>query len=113
MNSIQHLTGVAIAGLVAVCQGGAVPCAAAELSGRVVVGGAPVADSTVTLWEAGESAPQKLAETRSGRDGAFAFANSGEATFATSWRAAGVWLAAAARSPFWLCSATKRRTVSR
>ena len=73
------MTGAAITGLVAVWLGGAMPCAAAELSGRVIVGGAPVADSTVTLWQAGEGAPQKLGGIRSRTDGAFAFPNLGAA----------------------------------
>ena len=67
---------------------GALLCAAAffvpsraaladQLSGRVLVGGAPVADSAVTLWSASASAPQKLGEARTNADGQFTFANAG------------------------------------
>ena len=42
-----------------------------HLSGRVTVGGAPVAKSTVTLWEANAAAPNKLAETKTNDDGKF------------------------------------------
>ena len=45
--------------------------AADHLSGLVLLGGAPVAKSIVTLWEASGSAPKKLAEVRSDSDGKF------------------------------------------
>ncbi len=41
------------------------------IKGHVFGGGAPVAQSTVTLWEAGAGAPRKLAETKTKDDGAF------------------------------------------
>ncbi|MCW5892413.1 MAG: hypothetical protein KIT14_17975 [bacterium] len=44
---------------------------AEQLTGNVTGGGGPIAESTVTLWAAGEADPTKLSETRSGDDGAF------------------------------------------
>jgi hypothetical protein len=44
---------------------------AATLNGQVLGGGAPVANSTVTLWAASAGAPKQLAQTRSGADGRF------------------------------------------
>jgi len=37
---------------------------AEHLSGQVTIGGAPLAQSTVTLWEASADAPKKVAETK-------------------------------------------------
>jgi hypothetical protein len=45
--------------------------AANGIKGQVLVGGGPIAESTVTLWEASASAPKKLAETKSNDDGRF------------------------------------------
>jgi hypothetical protein len=42
-----------------------------HLGGQVLVGGSPVAKSSVTLWEAQASAPKKLAETKTNEDGRF------------------------------------------
>jgi hypothetical protein len=44
---------------------------AATLKGQVLGGGAPVANSTVTLWAASAGAPKQLAQARSGADGRF------------------------------------------
>ena len=53
-----------------VCLGsGAVTADALE--GKVLGGGQPVANSTVTLWAAGEGAPQQLGQARTGADGSF------------------------------------------
>lgn len=45
--------------------------AADHVSGHVILGGAPVANSVVTLWEASAGAPKKLGETKSNGDGKF------------------------------------------
>src|SRR5271165_5527246 len=45
--------------------------AAQQLVGHVYGGGGPVAESTVTLWAAGQGAPTKLSETKAREDGAF------------------------------------------
>ena len=48
------------------------PTLAAEaLKGEVRGAGAPIADSTVTLWAASAGAPQRLAQTRTDADGRF------------------------------------------
>ncbi len=51
------------------------PAAAEALDGQVLVGGKPVANSTVTLWAAGSSAPQQLAQAHTDADGRFTFAS--------------------------------------
>lgn len=44
---------------------------AASLNGQVLGSGAPIANSTVTLWAASAGAPKQLAQARSGADGRF------------------------------------------
>ena len=41
------------------------------LEGKVLGGGQPIANSTVTLWAAAEGAPQQIGQTRTGADGRF------------------------------------------
>jgi len=65
---------LAISGLL-----GGAGSAAADLSGRVLGAGAPVANSTVTLWVASAGSPQQLAQAKSGADGAFSLAAPGAA----------------------------------
>ena len=57
----------------ALCWAGA--AAAESLNGRVLGGGKPVANSTVTLWAAGPGAPQQLAQAKSDFDGRFSLAS--------------------------------------
>ena len=45
--------------------------AADSIKGLVALGGAPIARSTVTLWEASGDAPKQLDQTKSGDDGRF------------------------------------------
>jgi hypothetical protein len=45
--------------------------AAATIEGRVIGGGAPIVNSTVTLWSASAGAPEQLAQTHSSHDGQF------------------------------------------
>src|SRR5215475_11454690 len=47
------------------------PILAAEIAGQVLVGGAPLAKSMVTLWAAGSAAPTQLGQTQTGDDGRF------------------------------------------
>ena len=48
------------------------PASAADaIAGQVLGGGAPIANSTVTLWAASAGQPEQLAQTRSGTDGRF------------------------------------------
>jgi Transthyretin-like family len=42
-----------------------------HLSGRVLGGGGPIANSTVSLWEASSNAPKKLAEAKTNDQGQF------------------------------------------
>ncbi len=47
--------------------------AADSVKGQVLVGGAPVAKSTVTLWTASGGEPKQVAQTKTGTDGRFEF----------------------------------------
>ena len=56
----------------------AIPCMflatrafAAEIKGQVMGGGAPVVQSTVTLWAASSEAPKQLAQTKTDNEGRF------------------------------------------
>ena len=50
----------------------AAPARAAEsINGQVMSAGAPIANSTVTLWAASAGAPKQLAQARTGADGRF------------------------------------------
>ena len=51
--------------------------AADSINGQVLGGGAPIANSTVTLWAASASAPKQLAQVRTGADGRFAMSTAG------------------------------------
>jgi hypothetical protein len=42
-----------------------------KFDGRVLAGGKPIAQATVTLWAASENAPQQIAESKSDEDGRF------------------------------------------
>ena len=45
--------------------------AADSIKGQVSGGGAPIAKSTITLWEAGAGAPKQLGQTKTNGDGRF------------------------------------------
>ena len=45
--------------------------AADSLKGQVLAAGAPIANSTVTLWAASAGAPKQLGQVRTGADGRF------------------------------------------
>jgi hypothetical protein len=56
------------------------PASAADsVQGQVRGGGAPIANSTVTLWAASAGAPKQLAQGRTGNDGRFALSPAGAA----------------------------------
>ncbi|HME73960.1 MAG TPA: hypothetical protein VKM54_29480 [Myxococcota bacterium] len=58
----------------------AAPAAAADsLKGQVLGAGAPIANSTVTLWAASAGAPKQLAQAQTGADGRFALGAAGAA----------------------------------
>ena len=48
------------------------PASAQSLNGQVLGAGAPIANTTVTLWAASAGAPAQLAQARTGADGRFA-----------------------------------------
>jgi hypothetical protein len=50
---------------------------AADIKGQVLGGGAPIAQSTVTMWAASSGAPRQLAQTKSDNDGRFTINGSG------------------------------------
>lgn len=62
------------AGLVAISLFSTASSIADTLKGQVLGGGAPITNSTVTLWAANAAEPQKLAETVSDNDGKFSLA---------------------------------------
>jgi hypothetical protein len=66
-NKTRFVTAVLVGSMFA--WAGAVTADALE--GKVLGGGQPITDSTVTLWAAGEGAPQQLGQTRSAADGGF------------------------------------------
>ena len=47
------------------------------LEGKVLGGGQPITNSTVTLWAASEGAPQQLGQARTGADGGFTINSTG------------------------------------
>jgi hypothetical protein len=55
----------------------AAAAAASQIRGQVLGGGAPIANSTVTLWAASAGAPLQLGQTRTGTDGRFALKAAG------------------------------------
>src|SRR5215510_3150322 len=57
--------------LVSLMLGGGPACAAGAITGQVLGAGAPIANSTVTLWAATAGDSKQLAQTRSGADGRF------------------------------------------
>ena len=74
------IAALAVVGLLSVC-----PAFAADtIKGQVLGGGAPIANSTVTLWAASAGAPQELAQTRTGSDGRFTMTAPGAAAAGTS-----------------------------
>src|SRR5271156_5061934 len=58
-----------LVGLLALIAGSA--SAADSIRGQVLGGGAPIAKSTVTLWQASADAPKQIAQTKTGDDGRF------------------------------------------
>ena len=53
------------------------------LEGKVLGGGQPITNSTVTLWAASEGAPQQLEQVRTGADGSFTLNSAGVASGAS------------------------------
>ena len=70
MNAPGRYCGVVV--VLAVALFAASPAPAQALRGQVLGGGAPIANSTVTLWAASAGAPKQLAQARTSADGRFA-----------------------------------------
>lgn len=73
-NTTENNRGAAAVSTLALVLLGLLPggsALAAMLTGQVLGGGTPVANSTVTLWAASAGAPKELARTRTGADGRF------------------------------------------
>ncbi|MGA3317020.1 MAG: hypothetical protein ABSC64_11360 [Candidatus Korobacteraceae bacterium] len=70
MHSIKSTIKLAGALLTCVLLAGAA-FAADSIKGQVLGGGAPIAKSTVTLWEASTGAPKQLGQTKTNDDGRF------------------------------------------
>src|SRR4051794_11140966 len=48
-----------------------------SVKGQVILGGAPIARSTVTLWEASADAPKQIDQAKSSDDGRFELSTKG------------------------------------
>src|SRR5271170_3788846 len=59
------------------------PAAADTLKGKVLGGGQPIANSTVSLWATSAGAPQQLGQALTGADGSFTLNSTGGAGAAT------------------------------
>ena len=55
------------------------------LEGKVLGGGQPITNSTVTLWAASEDGPQQLGQARTGADGGFTLSSTAPASAATHY----------------------------
>ena len=74
-TNIRKLTLVAVAVASLILAGQA--SAADSIKGQVLGGGAPIAQSTVTLWAASAGEPKQLAETKTDNEGRFELRSSG------------------------------------
>ena len=79
-SQVKRITTLLTGSLLAWVAGAA---AANALEGKVLGGGQPIANSTVTLWAASADAPQQLGQARTGADGSFTLNSTGPAGAAT------------------------------
>ena len=77
----EWLVSILLTGSMLACGVGA--AAAETLNGKVLGGGQPITNSTVTLWAASEGAPQQLGQARTGADGSFTLNSTGAASGAS------------------------------
>ncbi len=97
-TNIRKLTLVAVAVASLILAGQA--SAADSIKGQVLGGGAPIAQSTVTLWAASAGEPKQLAETKTDNEGRFELRSSGTSVRLQSllgcdgWRASKLGVAA-------------------
>src|SRR5208283_5852963 len=71
MDSVSRFRGLLLAVLAGYFLLAGAAFAADSIKGQVLGGGAPVAKSTVTLWEASADAPKQLGQTKTNDDGRF------------------------------------------
>src|SRR5262245_49446042 len=71
VNPAARRTCVAVALAISALVLGEPASAADRITGQVLGAGAPIANSTVTLWAANAGNPKQLAQTRTGADGRF------------------------------------------
>ena len=76
-KSQARLVTITLTGSILCWVAGAVTAYALE--GKVLGGGQPITNSTVTLWAASEGAPQQLGQARTGADGGFTLNSTGRA----------------------------------
>ena len=80
MNSRANLRGCLWGVLIACCTLLAPQAFAQQtINGQVLGGGAPIANSTVTLWQARAAAPKQLAQAKTNTDGRFEIRNPAQA----------------------------------
>src|SRR6516225_6453769 len=71
VNSAMYGTSIAVAFAISGLLLGGPAYGAGSITGQVLGAGAPIANSTVTLWAATAGDPKQLAQTRTGADGQF------------------------------------------
>jgi len=71
VNSAMYGTSIAVAFAISGLLLGGRAYGAASITGQVLGAGAPIANSTVTLWAATAGDPKQLGQTRTGADGRF------------------------------------------
>ncbi len=79
MHSQTTAVKLTLAALAISCMFLATRAFAADINGQVMGGGAPIAQSTVTLWAATSDAPRQLAQTKTDNEGRFAVSTAGAA----------------------------------
>src|SRR5271168_4375262 len=71
MNSKLAIRKLILAGFVAASLSFTDALVADTIKGQVLGGGVPIANSTVTLWQASANAPRQVSHTKTGDDGRF------------------------------------------
>ena len=77
MNTRSAIRQTMLAAMVAATLSFPISTFAAEIKGQVLGGGAPITQSTVTLWAASEGPPKQLAQTKTDTAGQFSIDGTG------------------------------------
>ena len=77
MDSVSRFRGLVLAVLAGYVLLAGAAFAADSIEGQVLGGGAPIAQSTVTVWAASSGAPKQLAQTKTDADGNFSVDGAG------------------------------------